>query len=63
MWDALNEIAERERKTVHQIVTEVDRQRTESSLTAAIRVYIVVFYRSVVNGMHEMREQKRVLRA
>jgi predicted DNA-binding ribbon-helix-helix protein len=61
MWDALSEIATQEQKTLHQLVTEVDRQRTESSLTAAIRVYIVGFYRSVVKRMP--LEQTRVLRA
>jgi len=59
MWDALSEIADQEQKTVHQLVTEVDRQRTESSLTAAIRVYIVRFYRSVVQRMPEAMEQAR----
>ena len=63
MWDALSEIAVQEQKTVHQLVTEVDRQRTESSLTAAIRVYIVGFYRSVVKRMPGALDQTRVLRA
>jgi predicted DNA-binding ribbon-helix-helix protein len=63
MWDALSEIADQEQKTVHQLVTEVDRQRTESSLTAAIRVYIVGFYRSVAKRMSATPEQTRALRA
>ncbi len=46
MWDALNEIARRQRVTVHDLVTDIDHGRTGSSLTAAIRVYIVNFYRS-----------------
>lgn len=46
MWDALTEIARHQRRTLRQIVTEIERDRTASSLTAAIRVYIVQFYRS-----------------
>ncbi len=46
MWDALQDIARRRRRTVHDLVTTIDRYRDESSLTAAIRVYIVDFYRS-----------------
>jgi predicted DNA-binding ribbon-helix-helix protein len=46
MWDALQDIARRLRATVHDLVTEIDRTRTASSLTAAIRVYIVDFYRA-----------------
>ena len=46
MWDALHDIARRRRVTIHDLVTAIDRERTASSLTAAIRVYIVDFYRS-----------------
>jgi len=46
MWDALQDIAHRLRVTTHDLVTEIDRARTASSLTAAIRVYIVDFYRA-----------------
>jgi len=46
MWDALRDIAYRQRATVHDLVTEIDRQRSASSLTAAIRIYIVGYYRA-----------------
>ena len=46
MWDALHDIARRLRVTMHDLVTDIDRERTASSLTAAIRVYIVDFYRA-----------------
>jgi predicted DNA-binding ribbon-helix-helix protein len=45
-WDALHDIARRLRVTMHDLVTHIDRERTASSLTAAIRVYIVDFYRA-----------------
>ena len=46
MWEALRDIARQRRVSVHDLVTAIDRQRSESSLTAAIRVYIVNFYRA-----------------
>jgi predicted DNA-binding ribbon-helix-helix protein len=46
MWDALGEIARRERMTVHQLCSEVDRRRQESSLTAAIRVFALSYFRT-----------------
>jgi predicted DNA-binding ribbon-helix-helix protein len=49
MWDALHDIARRLRVTTHDLVTEIDRERTESSLTSAIRVYIVDFYHTAVS--------------
>jgi predicted DNA-binding ribbon-helix-helix protein len=46
MWEALHDITRLRRVTMHDLVTEIDRDRTASSLTAAIRVYIVDFYRA-----------------
>ena len=46
IWDALADIAGRLNRTVNALVTEIERDRTASSLTAAIRVYVVDFYRS-----------------
>jgi predicted DNA-binding ribbon-helix-helix protein len=46
MWEALRDIARQQELRVHDVVTEIARQRTASSLTAAIRVYIVDFYRA-----------------
>jgi predicted DNA-binding ribbon-helix-helix protein len=46
MWEALREIARRRRLSLHMLVTEIARDRRASSLTAAIRVYIVDFYRT-----------------
>jgi predicted DNA-binding ribbon-helix-helix protein len=46
MWDALRDIARRQGMTIHDLVTDIERERTASSLTAAIRVHIVDFYRA-----------------
>src|SRR5579864_172853 len=46
MWEALHQICRREGKTLNEIVTEIDRQRVASSLTAAIRVYLLSYFRA-----------------
>jgi predicted DNA-binding ribbon-helix-helix protein len=46
MWDAFHEIAAEQGKTVNALATEIDDMRTASSLTSAIRLYIVRYYRS-----------------
>jgi predicted DNA-binding ribbon-helix-helix protein len=46
MWEALHEIARRRKLSIHAVVTQIDRKRSASTLTAAIRVYIVDFYRT-----------------
>jgi predicted DNA-binding ribbon-helix-helix protein len=45
MWDALEEICRREQKVLNQLVTEIDHARRESSLTAAIRVTIMLYFK------------------
>ena len=45
MWDALFEIGRREGRTVHEICTEVDTTRHESTLTSGLRIYILGYYR------------------
>ena len=50
MWDALQDVARRLHVTLHDLVTEIDRERSASSLTAAIRVYLVDHYRAAAFG-------------
>jgi len=47
MWDALADIAQDQDKTVDDIILELSRERPHDlNLSAAIRVYIVEFYRA-----------------
>lgn len=47
MWQALREIAERERCTIHEICSLVQlKKHKNSSLTAAIRVFLMLYYRA-----------------
>jgi predicted DNA-binding ribbon-helix-helix protein len=46
MWDALGEICQREGTSRAEICTRVDSRRRESSLTAALRVYILSYFKA-----------------
>lgn len=47
MWSALDEIVRRERATMHAICTAVAQHKnTSSSVTAAIRVFILQYFRA-----------------
>jgi predicted DNA-binding ribbon-helix-helix protein len=47
MWNALKNISRREQCSIHNICTLVDiRKKPETTLTAAIRVFIMLYYRA-----------------
>jgi len=47
MWNGLQEVCRRERANLHQICTSVSLQKSEeTSLTAAIRVFVMRYYRN-----------------
>ncbi|MGB8274865.1 MAG: ribbon-helix-helix domain-containing protein [Alphaproteobacteria bacterium] len=46
MWEALEEICTRENLTIHAVCSLVDARRTQSSLTAAMRVFILGYFRA-----------------
>ena len=47
MWQALKEIAQRERCNIHDICTLIKiRKNEQTSLTAAIRVFLMLYFRS-----------------
>lgn len=45
MWDALAEICKREGRSINDICSEVDVSRSQSCLTAGVRVYIINYFR------------------
>ena len=55
MWDALQEIVSLQGRTVNELATEINRRRGPSSLTSAMRVYIVQFYRAAAHGQPNYR--------
>lgn len=47
MWSALFDITAREDRNIHQLCSAVhDRKKPETSLTAAIRVFVMAYFRS-----------------
>ena len=50
MWDALDEILEREDRSLHDLCSEIDVRRHESTLTAAVRVYILGYFMAAATG-------------
>jgi predicted DNA-binding ribbon-helix-helix protein len=59
MWDALNEICARERRSLHDVCTGIDRQRRQSGLTAAVRVFILNYFREAATEEGHARLLKR----
>ncbi len=43
-WDALEEICLREGKSIHQVCTMVEKRRSISNRTAAVRAFILIYY-------------------
>lgn len=46
MWEALREICRREDMTVHELCSLIDERRGLSSLTAATRVFTLMYFRA-----------------
>ena len=46
MWDALEEISRREGRTINDICAGIDDGRLQSTRTAAVRVYILRYFRA-----------------
>lgn len=59
MWDALRQICQREKKSLHALVTQIAQHQVESSLTAAIRVYLMSYFRAAFqeSGRHDAQRQ------
>jgi len=46
MWESLEEIARREGAGIHALCTGIAARRRESALTAAIRVFVLGYFRA-----------------
>lgn len=55
MWDALSELCRREKTSVHAVCSLVDREKRASSLTAALRVHIVTYFRAAATEYGHMQ--------
>jgi predicted DNA-binding ribbon-helix-helix protein len=46
MWDALRQVCDRERMSLHEMVTAIGQHRSVSSLTSAIRVFLLLYFQA-----------------
>jgi predicted DNA-binding ribbon-helix-helix protein len=46
MWEALNRVCTREDRSMNQLVTAIAGSREQSTLTAAIRVFLLSYYQA-----------------
>lgn len=53
MWEALRDISLRENLSINQLCTLVNKVRDRSSLTSAVRVFALAYFRSVAAGLDE----------
>ena len=55
IWNVLRDIARREEVTVNNLVSGIDRRRSASSLSSAIRAYVVVYLSARLRGAPSIR--------
>ncbi len=55
MWDAVDEICMRENLSIHELATMVNGQRRGASLTAAMRVFALAYFRVAATGAGHRR--------
>ena len=46
-WQAMQDIAGREGRTVSQIIAEIDSRRGDASLAAAVRVFAIAYFHAL----------------
>ncbi|CAO3418145.1 ribbon-helix-helix domain-containing protein [Azospirillum doebereinerae] len=51
IWDAVDDVARRRCLSVTELVSEIDSQRGNAGLTAELRVYVLCYYRKVIDRL------------
>lgn len=55
MWEALEEVCSRENLSVHELCTQIEVRRTGSSRTAAVRAFILGYFREAASDTGHVR--------
>lgn len=55
MWHALAMVCQRENKTLNELVTMIARNRNQSTLTAAIRVFLLTYFQAAATDEGHLR--------
>lgn len=48
-WTSLNDICARERLTIHDLCSRIDNARGKSGLSSATRLFVLTYFRFVLN--------------
>ena len=62
MWEALNMVGKRENKSLNELVTLIARGRNQSTLTAAIRVFLLTYFQAAATDEGHLRAGHGVAR-
>jgi len=55
MWEALAMVCKRESKNMNELVTGIARGRNQSTLTAAIRVFLLTYFQAAATDEGHLR--------
>jgi len=55
VWEALEEICQREDMSVHEVCSTIEQRRTGSSRTAAVRAFILGYFREAASDTGHTR--------
>lgn len=51
VWDGLTDICRREGVGIDTLCTEVDRRRSRSSMSSALRVFLLLYFRALAEAL------------
>ena len=55
VWEALEEVCARESLSVHELCTQIEVRRTGSSRTAAVRAFVLGYFRAAASDTGHVR--------
>lgn len=62
VWDALEEICAREGVNTHELCTRIELRRTGSSRTAAVRAFVLSYFRAAASDTGHVRAGHGVMK-
>ncbi|MBU6507112.1 MAG: ribbon-helix-helix domain-containing protein [Alphaproteobacteria bacterium] len=63
MWEALAMVGKRENKSLNELVTAIARSRNQSTLTAAIRVFLLTYFQAAATDEGHLRAGHGIARS
>ncbi len=63
MWEALFMVCKRENKSLNELVTTIARSRNQSTLTAAIRVFLLTYFQAAATDEGHLRAGHGIARS